>query len=101
MGSTSRMRNLLVLSPLSYRGRRQTMKGNGDSAFVVSLHYEVYSPHALRINLKWQGEHDISAFHLERLGQVVHSEMETEHTGWVIIRSSHLVMPGEAIPLRK
>jgi hypothetical protein len=37
------------------------MKGIGDTAFVVSVHYEA-STGILRVNLKWQGEHDVSAF---------------------------------------
>jgi hypothetical protein len=76
------------------------MKDTMDTAFVVSLRYEVYSPHALRIHLRWQGNHEISAFNLQRLGQVVHAETETANTGWVITKPSHLISPGEAVPLR-
>jgi len=97
------------------------MKRIADTAFVVSVHYE--GPKGtLHVNLKWQGDHDISAFDLDRLGKVVHCETETEDTGWVIIEPydrlntypeellppfapptpepSFLVSPGDAIPLR-
>ena len=76
------------------------MKKTTDTGFVVSLHHDA-SPATLHVNLKWQGDHDISAFDLDGLGQVLHCENETENTGWAIIKPSHLVYPGDAIPLRK
>jgi hypothetical protein len=45
------------------------MKRFKDAAFVVSLHEDV-SPGTLRINLKWQGNHEIFDFNLDRLGKV-------------------------------
>jgi hypothetical protein len=76
----------------------------------------------LRINLKWQGNHDITAFDLDTLGKVVHCEIETQNTGWVIIEPynrlnthpeellpsfgsailepSSLISAGDTIPLR-
>jgi hypothetical protein len=76
------------------------MKKNTDTGFIVSLHHDA-SPDTLQVNLKWQGDYDISAFDLDRLGHVLHCENETENTGWAIIKPSRLVNPGEAIPLRK
>ena len=76
------------------------MKKSTDTGFIVSLHHDA-SPDILRVNLTWQGDHGISAFDLDRLGQVLHYENESENTGWVLIRPSRLVSPGEAIPLRK
>src|SRR5215469_14802043 len=76
------------------------MKKNTNTGFIVSLHHDA-SPDTLRVNLKWEGDHDISAFDLGSLGEVLHCENESENTGWAIIRPSHLVSPGEAIPLRK
>src|SRR5258708_33478620 len=95
------------------------MKLIRSTAFVVSVHYED-SKCTLRVNLKWQGNHEISAFDLDRLGKVVHCETETEDTGWGIIepydrlntypeellppfapptpQPSFLVSPGGAIP---
>ena len=75
------------------------MKRTGDTAFVVSVHYDGPNDR-LHINLKWQGDHDISAFDLDQLGQVLRCENETENTGWAIIKLSRLVNPGDAIPLR-
>jgi hypothetical protein len=76
------------------------MKKSTDIGFIVSLHHDA-SPDTLRVNLKWQGDHDISAFDLDRLGQVLHYENESENTGRALIKPSRLVSPGEAIPLRK
>lgn len=56
------------------------MKKSTDTGFIVSLHYDA-SPDTLRVNLTWQGDHDISAFDLDRLGQVLHYENESENTG--------------------
>ena len=60
------------------------MKRTGDTAFVVSVHYDMPSDR-LHINLKWQGDHDISAFDLDRLGKVLECESETLNSGWVIV----------------
>jgi hypothetical protein len=55
----------------------------------------------MRINLKWQGKHDLGDFNLDRLGRLVSCETETEHTGWAIIEPRYNVKPGDTIPLRK
>jgi hypothetical protein len=68
---------------------KPNMENIGDAAFVVSVHDDVFSG-TVRINLRWQGNHDISDFDLDFLGEVVRCEAETENTGWVIVRSSHL-----------
>jgi hypothetical protein len=60
---------------------------------IVSQHDNVNQATS-RINLKWQGNHDIADFNLERLGKVVSCETETENTGWVIIERSRLVKIG-------
>ena len=75
------------------------MKRIKDAAFVVSLHEDV-SPGTLRINLKWQGDHEIFDFNLDRLGKVVARATETENTGWVMIERPRFMNVGEAIPLR-
>jgi len=65
------------------------MQNIKNAAFVVSVHYD--DPYgAAHINLKWKGNHQISDFDLDRLGEVRNSETETENTGWVIVRSSYL-----------
>jgi hypothetical protein len=63
------------------------MKHTGDTAFVVSVHYDGPNER-LHINLKWQGHHDISAFDLDRLGKVMYCETETENSGWVIVETN-------------
>ena len=75
------------------------MKRIRDTAFVVSVHYEG-SQGTLHVNLRWQGNHDISAFDLDRLGKVVHYETETEDSGWVIIEPYNRLntYPGELPP---
>ena len=65
------------------------MENIRDAAFVVSVHEDVLNG-TVRINLRWKGNHDISDFDLDFLGDVVRCEAETENTGWVIVRSSHL-----------
>ena len=76
------------------------MKRTKDAAFVLSVH-EGVSLGTLRINLKWQGDHEIFDFNLDQLGQVVACITETENTGWVMIeRRRRFVEVGEAIPLR-
>jgi hypothetical protein len=75
------------------------MKRVQDAAFVVSVHEEV-SPSALRINLRWRGNHEISEFEWTRFRKVLNCATETEDTGWVLIEHPRLVSPGEAIPLR-
>ena len=55
-----------------------------DTALVMSCHAHDF-PGTWRISLKWQGNHDISDFELDRIGAVVRSGAETEHTGYVIV----------------
>jgi len=76
------------------------MKKTTDTGYVVSLHHDV-SPETLHVTLKWQGEHDISAFDLDRLGHVLRCENEDENAGWAIIKPSRLVNPDDPVPLRK
>ena len=75
------------------------MKPFKDAAFVLSLHEDV-SPGTLRINLRWQGNHEIFDFNLDRLGKVVACATETGNTGWAVIEHPRFVNVGEAIPLR-
>jgi hypothetical protein len=64
------------------------MKNTLNTAFVVSVHYGATNDLA-RINVKWKGNHEISDFNFDRVGEVLSSETETENTGWVIVRSSY------------
>jgi hypothetical protein len=75
------------------------MKSTKDAAFVSSVHEDV-SPSILRINLKWQGNHEIFDFNLDRLGKVVNAATETENTGWVTVEHRRFLSVGEEIPLQ-
>ena len=75
------------------------MKRAKDAAFVVSVHEDA-SPGILRINLKWNGNHEIFDFNLDGLGEIVNSATETENTGWVTIKRRRFLDVGEKIPLR-
>jgi hypothetical protein len=46
------------------------MKRNKDVAFVLSVHENIF-PDISRINLKWNGNHEIFDFDLDRFGKVV------------------------------
>jgi hypothetical protein len=46
------------------------MKRNKDMAFVLSVHENIF-PDISRINLKWNGNHEIFDFDLDRFGKVV------------------------------
>jgi hypothetical protein len=73
----------------TYGCRRHNKEKIRDAAFVVSVHDDCLSG-TVRINLRWNGNHDISDFDLDFLGAVVRCEAETENAGWVIVRASHL-----------
>jgi hypothetical protein len=86
------------------------MSTKEDKALVVSVHADVESrtllrqnvqDRTVRLNLKWQGKHDISDFDLDRLGALVGCDTESDHTGWALIEPRHNIKPGDTIPLRK
>jgi hypothetical protein len=86
------------------------MSSSEDIALVVSVHSDTESrtllkqtvqDNTVRINLKWQGKHDLADFDVDRLGKLISSDMETEHTGWVIIEPRRAVKAGDTVPLRK
>ena len=74
------------------------MKKIYDKAFVLSVH-EGVSPGTSRINLKWQGNHEIEDFNLNRLGKVVNCATESQNAGWVIVEHTRGLEPGDALPL--
>jgi hypothetical protein len=69
-----------------------------DTAVVMSF-YEHDAPGALRINLKWGGEHEVSDFSLDWFGEVLDYETESERTGWVTVKPRGAFNIGDAIPL--
>jgi hypothetical protein len=77
---------------------KANMNNITDTAFVVSVHYD--DPYgAAHINLKWKGNHQISDFELDRLGEVLNCETETENTGCVIVKSSYVLNNLTVAPL--
>jgi hypothetical protein len=89
--------------------KKITMNSSEDTALVVSVHADTETrtllseniqERAVRINLKWTGEHDLADFNLERLGRLVDCEKETDHTGWALIEPRSNVNPGDTVPLR-
>ena len=56
-----------------------------DRAVVMSFYPHGGTPGAVRINLKWQGNHQVSDFKLDALGEVLDYQTETERTGWVTL----------------
>ena len=53
-----------------------------------------------RVNLRWEGNHQISDFDLDRLGEVLNSEVETDNSGWALVQRPVEVTVGKTIPLR-
>ena len=73
---------------------------NTEEAAVVSIRDNTDEGKA-RINLRWEGKHQISDFDLDKLGRVIDSEDETEHSGWVFVELPVDVSVGKIIPLIK
>jgi hypothetical protein len=68
-------------------------------AAVVSIH-ESSDEGTATVNLRWEGHHQISDFDLFKLGRVLNSEGETEHSGWAIVERPLKLTVGNTIPLR-
>ena len=76
------------------------METTTDMALVVSMHQ--FGPgREVRLNLRWQGKHDVGDFDLDRLGTLAACDVETERTGWAVIEPRHPVKPGDTVPLRQ
>ncbi|MBV8376747.1 MAG: hypothetical protein JO279_07050 [Verrucomicrobia bacterium] len=71
-----------------------------NEAAVVSIH-ENSAEGTARVNLRWEGKHQISDFSLNKLGNVLNSEDETEHSGWAIVELPVKATVGKTIPLLK
>jgi hypothetical protein len=67
-------------------------------AAIVSIH-ENTNDRTARVNLRWEGEHQISDFDLNKLGSVLNSEGEVEHNGWAIVKLPVKATVGKTIPL--
>ena len=71
-----------------------------DGAAVVSIR-ENTNEGTARINLRWEGHHQISDFDIGKLGKAIDSEDETEHSGWVFVELPVETSVGKIIPLIK
>jgi hypothetical protein len=68
-------------------------------AAVLSIH-ENSDEGTATVNLRWDGNHQISDFDLDRLGKVLNSEVETDHSGWALVERPVKVTVGKTIPLK-
>jgi len=70
-----------------------------DTALVTSCHeHDVIG--TWRINLKWQGNHEITDFDLDRFGTVLTFQTDTEYSGYVIVKSASNPNIGDRLHLR-
>jgi hypothetical protein len=69
-------------------------------AAVMSIH-ENADEGTATVNLRWDGNFQISDFDLDKLGRVLNSEGETVHSGWAIVERPAKATVGKTIPLRK
>lgn len=69
-----------------------------DTAIVMSF-YQNEDPPGVRVNLKWNGKHDISDFQLDRFGDFIGCENETDNTGWVLVKARGNLNIGDTVPL--
>ena len=93
------------------------MKRATNTATILTVDEDVAS-NTFRVSLRWQGEHDIADFDLQRYGRVLSLQDQTENTGWAIIErpfraviahtlpgwaineSMRPLIPGDTVPLR-
>jgi hypothetical protein len=68
-------------------------------AAVMSIH-ENSDEGTARVNLRWEGNYRISDFDVDKLGKVLNSEEETEHSGWALVERPAKVTVGKTVPLR-
>jgi len=54
-----------------------------------------------RVNLRWEGNHQISDFNLDKLGRVLDCEDEFEHGGFALVERPVNVSVGTTLPLLK
>jgi hypothetical protein len=71
----------------------------GVEAAVMSIH-ENPDEGTARVNLRWEGNHQMSDFDVDKLGKVLDSEDETEHSGWALVERPVTVTVGKTVPLR-
>jgi hypothetical protein len=85
---------------LNERGRNESVKTEIEAA-VVSIR-ENTNDRTARVNLRWEGKHQISDFAVEKLGTVLNSEDEIgQNSGWAIVELPAKATIGMTIPLLK
>ncbi len=77
--------------------RKALMKPN--SAVVMSYFKNEVPAGSSRINLKWGDKHEVTDFKIDRLGELLSCETETDQTGWVIVKARGEIEIGQEIPL--
>jgi hypothetical protein len=88
------------MKPTCTRGGNESVKTEIEAA-VVSVR-ENTNDGTARVNLRWEGKHQISDFALEKLDTVLNSEDETgENSGWAIVGLPVNATVGKTIPLLK
>jgi hypothetical protein len=70
-----------------------------ESAIVMSFFKNEAPAGSSRINLKWAGRHEVTDFKLDRLGELVSCETESDQTGWAIVKPRGKIELGQEIPL--
>ena len=73
------------------------MNETTNNASILSVNADV-SPNTFRVSLKWQGNHNIADFDLERFGKVLSLQDETENTGWAIIERPFRALIAHTLP---
>ena len=68
-----------------------------NKATILSVNADT-APNTFRVDLKWQGNYDISDFDLQRFGKVLRIQDETANTGWAIIERPFRVPVAHSIP---
>jgi hypothetical protein len=68
-------------------------------ALITSVHNDTAGG-TTRINLRWEGKHEIGDFEIEKLGETLNSEAEGQNSGWILVPFPAKFEPGDSIPLR-
>jgi len=77
------------------RSRTHTPAAN--TATILSINAGA-APNTFCVSLQWEGKHDISDFHLQRLGKVLQIQDESLNSGWAIIERPFHVAIGYGLP---
>jgi hypothetical protein len=73
------------------------MKQATNTATILTVDEDVAS-NTFRVSLRWQGEHNIADFDLERFGKVLSIQDEAGNTGWAIIERPFRAVIAHTLP---